>query len=423
MNFGQVDQHTVAACALFSQMCWLKSFNLAANTYLVEPFAVESHFESTPEHWTAVDQGNDILRFGDYFDVHHLNLIAIKQSFPHLLQWEDFLDHAPREVVAVTIQDLNGENDNCFGRIGQLNASCRSGPRNQSQINYFTSGCNTSEVDQAVDYLERYHGFRLKKSICLNCGHGLPSTGYSPDDITNLIMSDVDIHNATILFNTWTYATNLVRKCHYTKYCSYCAGFHNKEYKKLMPSSRIKRDANTYLKNMLNATSISVAIMIRTERMFKRLKNADQVLDCLDSILGTYAEIMSNHSDIAGMKTSKPLITIDIGTFGTNSYSTFCPEYTNYTEIVAKFEHILSNLYSGEWTLERYESGLTMAAGGVKDSGYVAGLQRVLASQAKCLLLYGAGHFQALAEYHYTQQHPKKAKQCIYRMTDCGYLY
>ena len=237
-------------------------------------------------------------------------------------------------------------------------------------------------------------------------------------------MSDVNIRNATLLFNTWTYTTNLVHKCQYTKYCSYCAGFHNKEYEKLIHSYRLKRDAETYLENVLNATSISVAIMIRTERMFKMLKSADKVLHCLDSILNTYHEVMSELSKRTdNTQIFKPLITIDIGTFGTNSYSTFCPEYTNYTEIVAKFEHILSDLYSGEWTLERYESGLTMAADGVKDSGYIAGLQRVLASQAKCLLLYGAGHFQALAEYHYIQQHPSKAEQCIYRMTDCGYLY
>ena len=427
MSYGQVDQHTVAACAVFSQQCWLKSFNLGSDTYLVEPFAVESHFESTPEHWTSVvSQISDVMRFGDYFDVDHLHSVVAKQNLPKLVQWENFLNYAPRNVVAVTIQDLNGGSKRCFGLIGNPKIACKTGPRNQSQIDHFTSGCNTSEVDRAMDYLQRYHGFRLIKHVCLNCGHGLPSTGYSPDDIMALITSgSMNVHNMTVLLNTWTYATSIAHKCQSYKYCSDCVSFHNKEYKKLMPSSRIVRDAKTYLQDVLNASSISVAIMIRTERMFKVLKTADKVLHCLDSVLSTYDGIMSellSRTDNSA-QTLKPLITIDIGTFGTNSYSTFCPEYTNYTEIVAKFEHLVSNLYSGEWTLERYESGLTMAAGGVKDSGYLAGLQRVLASQAKCLVLYGAGHFQALAEYYYTQQHPNKTEQCIYRMTSCGYKY
>ena len=68
------------------------------------------------------------------------------------------------------------------------------------------------------------------------------------------------------------------------------------------------------------------------------LKTADKVLQCLDSVFNTYAEVMSKllkKISYKNTQTLKPLITIDIGTFGTNSYSTFCPEYTNYTQIVA----------------------------------------------------------------------------------------
>lgn len=41
--------------------------------------------------------------------------------------------HAPRDVVAVTVQDLNGENDRCLRKIGRSNKTCKTGPRNQSQ--------------------------------------------------------------------------------------------------------------------------------------------------------------------------------------------------------------------------------------------------------------------------------------------------
>ena len=288
--------------------------------------------------------------------------------------------------------------------------ACKSGRRNQAQIDYFTSGCNTSEVDEAMKYLQ-HHGFRLKKKVCLNCRHGLPTTGYSPDDIMHHITDGINVKSVTILFNVWTYATNLVRNCELHRYCSDCVRFHNDEYNKLLPSNRLKMDAERYLKDVLNATSISVAILIRTERMFKML-TVDKVLECLDSIIHNYAEIISKLK--IDVKTSKPLVTTDIENFGFNSFFKFCPECAK--QVVAKFEHLLSHLYSKEWTFEHYESGLLLATGYVKESGYIAALQRVLASHARCLMLYGSGHFQALAERYYILNHPDESEQCIYRM-------
>ena len=421
MSYGKDDQQTVAACSIFTQMCWLRSFNLGPHTAIVEPFVNGSHFVHTPAQWTAADvQDIQVMRFGDFYDLRHLRLTSKKAKASKLVGWEYFLRRAPRDIIAVTIQDMDGESEKCFGKINRPELACRYGQQNKSQIDYFTSGCNTSEVDNAIDYL-KHHDFRIVKHVCLNCGHGLPSTGYSPNDIMDMIMRNNSLRNTTILFNMWTYATNLAKDCQLYRFCSNCGDFNNNEYKKLMPSNRLKHDSKKYLEDVLNATSISVAIMIRTERMFKMLKTGDKVLRCLDSIVKDYADIVSTLSKENDMQTSKPLITIDIGTFGSDSYSISCPEYTNYTEIEAKFEYLLSHLHSGEWTMERYENGLSYAAGGVTESGYIAGIQRVLASQARCLVLYGAGHFQALAEYHYKLQHPNKADQCIYHMIKCGY--
>ena len=407
-------------CAIFAQTCWLKSFNLGRDTVIVEPFANRSHFESTPEHWSTLElKGDDhVVRLSDYFDIDYLNSALLREMSPELVEWELFLSQAPRDVVVVTIEDLGGENDKCFGRIGKPNMACKSGPRNQAQIDYFTSGCNTTEVDEAMKYLQRY-GFRLKKKVCFNCRHGLPSTGYSPDHITQHITDGISVRNITILFNVWTYATSLARNCELYSYCSNCVGFHNNEYNKLISSNRLRMDAERYLKDVLNATSISVAILIRTERMFKMLKTADKVFQCFDSILDNYTEILSKLK--IDDQTSKPLIATDIGKFGTSTFSRECANSTK--RLVTKFEHLLSNLYSKEWTFEHYENGLLLATGYVKESGYIAGLQRVLASQARCLMLYGSGHFQALAEHYYKLMHPDESEQCIYRMYECGYKY
>ena len=112
-----------------------------------------------------------------------------------------------------------------------------------------------------------------------------------------------------------------------------------------------------------------------------------------------------------------PLLTIDVGRFGTDMK---CPYCSHDEGVKAKFESLLSHFYRGNWTFERYEKGLSEATKGVNDGGYIAGLQRVLSSHARCLLLYGAGHYQALAEHHYKVNHPTREEQCIHYVTDCG---
>ena len=411
MSYGKYDQQTVSACSVFTQMCWLKSFGLNSEMVIVEPFTNSSHLESNPEAWTAVEHNDkhrdEVMRFSDYFDLQHMQT----HESTKMVSWEQFLKNAPRNVVAVTIQDLNGVSDKCFGMIHHPMLACKSGPRNQTEIDHFTSGCDTTEVDNAARYLKKY-GFTVIKNVCLNCGRGLPSTGYSPNDITALIVDGIDIYNTTVIITEWTYATNLVKNCEIKKYCSAfnCAYSNNNEYSKLMPSARLKEDANFYLKEVLNATSISVAIMIRTELLFLKLKSTAAVVQNLTSLLDVYTDIITKSRDSL-LPGAKPLITADIGTFGSASYG---PEYTNYTDIVSTFEYLLSNLYSEEWNLEYYENGFVTATGGVKENGYIAGLQRVLASQARCLVVYGGGHFQALAAHYYRLEHPNSVNQCIY---------
>ena len=260
-----------------------------------------------------------------------------------------FLDHAPRDVVAISTEGSIGMNYNCFGRIGKPQLACKSGPCNQAQIDHFLSGCGATAVVNAMEYLQQ-HGFRVVKHVCLNCGDGLPFTGYSPNDIMNYITNNINVNSATFLFNRWIYSMNLVKNCEIFKYCSDCVVFNSKEYRKLVPSDRLQQDARRYLKDVLNTTSVSVAIMIRIGRLFRNLKTTDKVFQCLDSVLNVYvgmiSEVAKKGNDVRSMK---PVISIDAGTFGSDTL--FSTSY-NKTQMIAKFKDLLSKLYSKEWTFE-----------------------------------------------------------------------
>ena len=73
---------------------------------IVEPFTNMSHFEHSPKHWTAVEKNLKVMRFSDYFDLDHFQRTACRNGkLTNLVIWEAFLHSAPRDVVAITVQN------------------------------------------------------------------------------------------------------------------------------------------------------------------------------------------------------------------------------------------------------------------------------------------------------------------------------
>ena len=401
LTFGPDDQHGVGVCSVQRQQCWLKSYNF--EMHVVEPFAVQSHLESYPKYWNIIDSGRKVLRLSDYFDMDYYHTLMKKHNVPNIVQWEDFIQKAPRKVIAVTIDGDIGYDKRCFGLIRVDERVCHHSGR--THIERFTSGCNTAKVDAAMAYLKEHHGFKLHRHVCINCKqYSLPV--FSPQDITKHIFRSDDPKSVTVIINFWFFLMSLVPNCETAKYC---APFN---FNQFLPSSRLHRDAQRYLQEVLNASSISVAIMFRTERMFKDLKTANAVLERMDSMLQRYKEKVATVAF-----TGKPLITIDIGAHGSDSIRSYryASEYRgHYDKIVRKFEHILSVIYpkQNKWTLQDYERGFSMIAG-IEDRGYISALQRELASHAQCLMLYpGTGHYQRLVEFNYKDNHPNSS-YCI----------
>lgn len=400
LTFGPVDQQGVGLCSVQRQQCWLKSYDF--EVHLVEPFAVGSHLESSPEYWDIVDSGRTVLRFGDLFDVNYYHSLMRKHNVPNIVSWEDFVRKAPRNVIAVTIDGNVGYDRRCHGLVRLDDRVCRH--TGQSLMKQFTSGCSTAQVDKALLYLKERHGFTLHRHVCINCNH--PPYAFSPQDVTNHIFGNDDPRNVTIIINFWYFLMSLVPNCDTGKHC---APF---SFEQFLPSSRLHHDAQRYLKEVLNTSSISIAIMFRTERIFKDL-SAKGLLQRMDSMLQTYRQKVSD-MDFSG----KPLITIDIGSFGSDTIFKYTPEYkSHYDEIVTKFELLLSAIYPKEekWTIEDYEKGFSTIAG-IKDRGYISALQRELASTAQCLMLYpGTGHYQRLVEFNYKHNHPNSS-HCIWHL-------
>ena len=94
---------TAAVARITGLQCWVSQHNMA----VVEPFLPSN---STYPGMPAVGEvASECLRLGDLFNIPYWNNFTDEfqqigsMSFSPLVSWEDYLDYAPREVIAVQI--------------------------------------------------------------------------------------------------------------------------------------------------------------------------------------------------------------------------------------------------------------------------------------------------------------------------------
>ena len=185
---------------------------------------------------------------------------------------------------------------------------------------------------------------------------------------------------------------------------------HTFEKSQFQPSPRLIQDAENYEKKFLGNTN-SLAIMFRIERIVERYllehiqKGPKSIEECFNKVFATKSE-MTN--------TSNFLVTIDIGKrYGSDTFMNN-NRIKNITKVMDLSMMMLNELHnSDDWSLEKWENSFVEAAGGETHSGYIAALQRLLASRADCLVLVGGGDFQALAAQDYLEYH-KSEPACIH---------
>ncbi len=73
----------------------------------------------------------------------------------------------------------------------------------------------------------------------------------------------------------------------------------------------------------------------------------------------------------------------------------------------------VTRLFGNRLTFEEWENTFSNVTSGVEDRGYIAGLQKAIASRADCLVLVGGGHFLHLALREYMHNHPDQSTWCV----------
>ena len=372
--------------AVNSLQRWIKDIGLPM--MIVEPFLLNSKigvdFQSHEQ-----EQG---VKFSNVFDIDQFNVESLIEGLPEMVAWSEYITNAPTKAVFIEmIHNLPKENL----RPTTIEQSIGNGS-NQCTVRTITAPDNTSvplcQVREAKVYWRK------------NNPHP-----FSDEVMYNAILKDMDPANITLILSLWRGPWQ-VRNIPNNSISS--ADIYHKFQDSPNLCHYMEIYQNKFLTGPEQRESRYVAVMIRAEHsmiLFKSEKDSNtyNILANIEKCLHQVQEKTNEAMRTVG--TSTLLVTSDVGYYGSGSWtnSTSSHHYGPVADIQYRVKRVVERLYerSEGWSFEQWEQSFIDTLGGATDRGYVAALQRVLATSSKvaCLVMMGGGHFQQLALENYLQ--------------------
>ena len=396
-TFG--GQMTRAIRNMMLQQCW--GTNLGHNyTYIVEPFSAASNLFHSARFWTDLEKGKlrDATRFSEYYDLKYYNLKSQMDNSIGLATWEKFLKYAPRHSVVVVAPQQ----------------SCRFPSNTRDSINTkISSTCSfTKNFQDFVTGLEKYN-FYVTKVTCVHC-----SSLRSPLTLKELHTELYAGHNfskVTVMINSWRNFAHTSTWLQVSEICKLSEDPASST--RLRPSQQIINHTQYYMKNIIRSQGV-VAVMIRIERFLTQQVSGRiqrNLTSCLNATVVIHDKIKKK------VKDTGTLLTLDVGRFGSqvmqnsNAVSKLAVHgEESIQSITFLAENTMKRIYNGKFTIKTWEDTFSEASGGITEVGYIAMLQRNIATVADCLILMGGGSYQQVAAHQYINNHPNPSRQCLH---------
>lgn len=386
--------------ALMSLQCWVASFNLPM--VILEPVMSNTVFISIPpeKQHSSHNAFLRFLRFSDMFDIQHFNKISESLGYAQLGTREDFFIDAPRDVIFIDMK-LVPKNTSMNFRIPRLVWTAESEPDGE-QYCYQLEDINNQLTQLAR---EIFCVVRIIEATYSFINHYI----FSDTEVRQVIFGDLSPQQVTVIFSLWRTPWYVVNNdLDNPLKCKDAGRTSNKE--QFLPSPRLLSDAKFYETHFLGSGNI-VALMLRIERLVEYVNQQQHssikwtVDDCLSQAFKVTKE---EEFQISGY----PMVTMDVGKFGSITTEKVCGQHLS--DLTEKSKLLFALLYKDKFTFEDWEDSFTKATANVNHTGYIAALQRTLASRAKCLVLVGGGTFQDLALKNYLRNYPNKKDRCIH---------
>jgi len=366
--------------ALLQLQCYVKMNALPMQ--VVEPAVENSKFHA------VLNEGK--LRFSDLFDIGQYNrLLKQEMKYAPLTPWDDFVQNAPRNTIFVKLYVT----------------SQRKPPQVEWQRGPRTANCN-SPIQ--LTFLQ-IKGFCVVRIVSLFYSTSVPFTG---EELRQNILGRWKPDEVTVVLDRWTYYFYIPTSKKSQN--NPCKGSEWTGRKVLYPSERLLKDIRQYEKLFQNPQT-SIAVLMHAERLITSLgkESESMIMKTADLHLKELVSVVKELK--AKFPNGTAFGAVDIGRFGSltvpKAFSGYAKKYKS--NLLESIQNTLTEVYDNKWTFSEWEDSFLQANGGIADTGYVAAIQRGVASRAKCLVLFGGGRFQFVALNEYIHNHPDKSDQCI----------
>ena len=386
VRFG--GQQGAGLLALVSQQCFIS--DLGIHAYIVEPFLDDSVLYHTDLKTT--DSRNK-LKFSDLFNLDTFNRESQKLGYEPIVRLEYFLNQVPDKAIIVELQSGGKKGTEVlWDGYNTLASPCHQGRRKHLM----------NSITVCV--------VRMVSICCVNslnlAALSHPNTILTTQELHNAIFGNWGSDHMNVIFQHWTAFWRIPKTCK----CS-LAG-------KIDASEQVWNYANKYRDTFLKSNKV-VAFVLRFEKLILRNYNIDVCLRKFHQAREDLKSILTNAS---------VFVTADIGRYQSGSWETTYSEaeldHKRGEQIKSRFMNALSDfLISSQWKFDEWENSFDQVTGGIEDAGYIATLQKSIASTSDCLvfLMEGESSFQDMIKQEYFKLHPTVSERCIHYLCtkDC----
>ena len=380
------DQTTGGAVNLMCLQCWAAT--VSHKIIVVEPFLHEGSkwgASLTPDISKEEDDKENSVRLRDVLDIKNWDAEAKSRRYNLLTTWKGFLKDSPQDLILVFKPAGRKEKEKLFH-------------------------------DAAHEFAEKY-GFRIVRKVIEEDFHTYTAKAYR-----DLVYGNFSPSSSIVVMSHWgsfearsppyRYRSGItgINQCYRNNFFIQSL-FHN--------SDLIKQDAQKYReKYLLNYKKKGyISVMFRSQYFAIRHnlngvtpdKQMSLLMSCVNSITENVNKLKEKHG------VESVILTLDCRKQGSNIYR---GSKTVSSNSIAKASEVLyQNLYGNSSTLEEWDDSFD-SIGSYRNAGYLAQLQRYLASSGTCLLTAGGGAFQGSAKTMYSKLHTSGVS-CVSSVPKC----
>ena len=350
---GYNGQQAAGVNAFISFQCWAAHSEQPVK--IVEPAIRRSRIVSP--FYTK----SDALKLGDFFDLVHLNNASKSAGLPQVISPEQFQVTGSKDVIFVQFQD-GLEHDKLIWSVEGDSDSC------------YAARTSKKQMDRIVRL-----GYCIRKIINMKSG-SLTSTKLHE------VLGSWNHKSVTVVVSSWKGPLHPHAECKHIGHKSTKSQFY--------PSSRLLRDTTAYIEANNAGSHAYNAVMIRLEHaalLAEDFPERYSIQSCLKEAMNVVDSLQGDEERAALM------VAADIGNYGSNSWDWAVSDREKLATGMTDTKRAMMSLFRGQMSFEEWEQTFVAAAGGVSDRGYIAALQRTIASRAQCMVFMGGGNFQYLS--------------------------